>query len=365
MKVPWKERSAQPDSDETTSPTADFSGYHQGSPTAEVFRPTSADEVAAAIRSANAEGFALRFRGHGHSMNGSSLASEDERVMSSEALRSFAFEEKDTISVGGGALMWDVHTMLGKHGYQLLVANDGAAPAPSVGGFVAAGGIGENTGAFGGFWETVVEMTVVSGKGEILTLRPEDDLFQWMFGSMGQLAFVVKAKLRIYTANESAHPYPLGERGTIPRTRAIWDRYSWFTLFVPFDKAERAMEQLVALCERHTHCWKPLSNYIYPVRFYHFNPKLLYPEQRGFVAEGIWGTPLDEHGFDFEAMRALEQDFMALTRSSPDYRRYIQTEMTFEETDYRAYFGQEVFEEFRFMKKRFDPAGVLSPGQVF
>lgn len=364
MKVPWKERTAQPKLDDITSPTGDFSGYHRGSASA-VFRPESADEVADVVRSANNEGCALRFRGHGHSMNGSSLASRDERVISSEALCKFAFEEKDTVTVGGGALMWDVHTMLAHHGYQLLVANDGAAPAPSVGGFVSAGGIGENTGAFGGFWETVTELTVVSGKGEILTLRPEDDLFQWMFGSMGQLAFVVEAKLRIYTKDETAHRYPLGQQGTIPRTLASWDRYSWFTLFVPFKKADEAMERLVALCKRHAHCWKPLSNYVYPVRFYHFNPKLLYPVQKGFVAEGIWGTPLDDRGFDFEAMRALEQDFMELTRSSPDYRRYIQTEMTFEETDYRAYFGEEVFEEFRLMKQRFDPVGVFSPGRVF
>ncbi len=364
MKVPWAERAPRTEPVDV-APTTDFGGFHRGSDDVLFERPRDAEDVAKAIAASNADGRAIRFRGHGHSMNGSSLGTGEDRVISSDALCDYAFDEKDTIRVGGGALMWDVHTMLAKKGYQLLVANDGAAPAPSVGGFVSAGGIGENTGTFGGFWETVAEMTVVTGAGEIRTLRPGDELFSWMFGAMGQLAFVVEAKLRIYTMDEQANPYPMGERGTIARTVADWDRYSWFTLFVPFSEAEHAMEQLVALCERHTHCWKPLANYVYPVRFYHFNPKLLYPTQRGFVAEGIWGTPCDGQVFDFEAMQALEHDFMKLTKSSPHYRRYIQTEMTFGKTNYRDYFGQEVFREFWAMKQRHDPAGVLGRGQVF
>ena len=56
---------------------------------------------------------------------------------------------------------------------------------------------------------------------------------------------------------------------------------------------------------------------------------------------------------------------MALTKSDPEYRRYIQTEMTFGVVDYRAYFGDEVFGAFRALKERFDPDGVLGRGHVF
>ncbi len=365
MKVPWTPRSPGPKEANHGAPRSDFGGFHTGSAEVELLLPRDADEVAAAIAASNRDGKAIRFRGHGHSMNGSSLGPPGDRIISSAALCGYTFDTKDTIRVGGGALMWDVHTMLATHGYQLLVANDGAAPAPSVGGYVAAGGIGENTSLFGGFWETVTEMTVVTGAGEIRTLRPGDELFSWMFGSMGQLAFVVEATLRIFSTDEAAHPYPQGLRGTVPRTVADWDRYCWLTLFVPFDEAEAAMAQLTDLCERYAHCWQPLSNYVYPVRFYEFNPKLLYPTQRGFVAEGIWGTPVDDNGFNFQELRGLELDFMKLTESSPSYRRYIQTEMTFGKVDYRRYFGESVFGEFSALKSRFDPAGILSPGQVF
>lgn len=366
MKVPWTSRGGEAEG--VCAPrTQDFSaGLHTGSDDARWLRPTSAEEVAQAIRHARADGRALRFRGHGHSMNGSSLPHDGDHVLTTDALCGYRFDAPRTITVGAGALLWDVHTMLQERGHALLVANDGAAPAPSVGGFVSAGGIGENTRIYGGFWETVEQLVVVTGAGDILTLRKGDELFQWMFGAMGQLAFVVEATLRIYALDPSDERYPLGEQGVLPRTPARWERYAWFTLFVPFAKAQTAMQQLGELGARHAHCWRPLSAYVYPIRFYRFNPRLLYPTQRGFVALGIWGTPVDPSaGFDFAAMRALDEEVMALTKSDPEYRRYIQSEMTFGAVDYRAYFGDEVFEAFRALKARFDPDGVLGRGHVF
>lgn len=346
--------------------TLDFSGgLHTGSPEARWLNPTCAEEVAQAIRDARADGVALRFRGHGHSMNGASLPRAGERVLSSERLCGFRFDAPGTITVGGGALMWDIHSMLRQRGYELLVANDGAAPAPSVGGFVAAGGIGENTHTHGGFWETVQALTVVTGAGDILTLRREDELFRWMFGAMGQLAFVVEATLRILPLGKGV-PYPADEQGELPRTPAQWERYAWFTLFVPFAKAQQALNQLGEVAARHPGCWRPLSSYVYPIRFFRFNPSLLYPNQRGFVAVGIWGTPTNPAaGFDFHAVKQLDADVTALVRANPDYRRYIQSEMTFGEVDYQAFFGEETFEAFRALKLRYDPDSVLGRGQVF
>lgn len=365
MKVPRPPTGIQTTAGETPL-TRDFSaGLHAGSPDAVWTCPDGAEDVARVIRDARAEGVGLRFRGHGHSMNGASLPRPGEWVISSERLCRFRFDAPGTITVGGGALIWDIQTMLRRRGHELLVANDGAAPAPSVGGFVAAGGIGENTHIYGGFWETVEALTVVTGTSDILTLRREDELFRWMFGAMGQLAFVVEATLRTRPLDRGV-PYPTDERGEIPRTHVRWERYVWFTLFVPFAKAQQAMNQLSEVAARHPNCWRPLSSYIYPIRFFRFNPYLLYATQRGFVAVGIWGTPTDPAvGFNFDAVNALDAQITSLVRSNTDYRRYIQSEMTFGEVDYRGCFGEEIFNAFRVMKDRYDPDAVFGRGQVF
>lgn len=366
MKVPWTARG--PEAEGAAAPlTVDFSaGLHQGSPDASWIAPASAEEAAEAIRRARAEGRVVRFRGHGHSMNGSSLPRAGDVVLTSQALRGYCFEAPRAVTVGAGAQLWDVHTLLRERGHTLLVANDGAAPAPSVGGFVSAGGIGENTHVFGGFWETVEELVVVTGAGEIVRLRSDDALFPWMFGAMGQLGFVVEATLRTLPVEPHGPGLPVGERGQVPHVPARWSRYAWFTLFVPFPEAEAAMEHLAEVGARHAQAWRPLAAYVYPIRFRRFNPPLIYPARRGFVAVGIWGTPSDPAaGFDFGAVRALAGDVTALTRSHPGWRRYIQTEMTFGDVDYAAHFGEEVHEAFRAMKRRFDPGDLLGRGQVF
>lgn len=348
----------------------DFSNYHRGSPEHRVAAPSNVEEARAVVLGAYRDGTPIRFRGAGHSMNGSSLPAAGELLITTENLTRYSFDEDNSVRVGAGVLMWDLHTMLKTHGFDLLVCNDGGAPAPTVGGYIAAGGIGENTSLFGGFWESVLEITFITGTGEVVTCHPADEIFQWLFGAMGQLGFVVEAKLQIFAPElleglPQKAVYPMGVSGVVEGSVAAWDRYSWFTLFVPYKDSDRAMNQLGELCVKYQHCWRPLSNYVYPVRFGAFNPPLIYPIQKGFVAEGIWGSPLDGLHFDFEAMRALEADFMHLSMTEPGYRRYIQTELLLDKTDYRRYFGEEVFSKFVELKRTYDPAMLMGRGQVF
>src|SRR5690606_26410081 len=127
VKVPWTARG--PEAEGAAAPlTVDFSaGLHQGSPDASWIAPASAEEAAEAIRRARAEGRVVRFRGHGHSMNGSSLPRAGDVVLTSQALRGYCFEAPRAVTVGAGAQLWDVHTLLRERGHTLLVANDGAA----------------------------------------------------------------------------------------------------------------------------------------------------------------------------------------------------------------------------------------------
>src|SRR5207253_8172192 len=108
------------------------------------------------------------------------------------------------------------------------------------------------------------------------------------------------------------------------------------------------------------------SGYRYFVRFRRFNPPLLYPTQESFVAVGVWGVTATEHDdLNVDGLRALDRDLATLVAAEPAFRRYIQSELTFERFDFAAYFGPSVFEAFREMKLACDPQMLLGRGTVF
>jgi FAD/FMN-containing dehydrogenase len=177
-------------------PLFDFSRLRTG---AQVFcgvTPTSAREVSSIVQLAGEHAVPLRTRGNGHALNGSSLPRHAELVVHTRGLTEALYHPDGSVSVGAGAVLWSVDAWLRTKGCSLPVLNDGYA-GPSVGGYVAAGGFGPGSAIAGGFWDNVAEITMVDGEGRVQRIRREAPLFPWLFGSMGQLGIIVRAKLDI------------------------------------------------------------------------------------------------------------------------------------------------------------------------
>jgi FAD/FMN-containing dehydrogenase len=349
-----------------TSRLDDYGSYHRSAAGFHELENPTVQALRSTLRFANKHGVRVRARGNGHSMNGSSLPRKDEILLRSDGLDYFQFAAEGTVTVGAGAVVWDVNQELMRRGFELHLVNDGGAATATVGGFISAGGIGDTTWLCGGFWETVLSITLITPTGELVVLGRSDEMFRWMFGSMGQLGFIVEATLRIRAVDGERRPYPHGAQGCVERSDTDWERNFWLTLFVPEEDARVAEATLAALANRHDRAWVPREDYLYFVRFHEFNPPLIYPAQESFVAMGIWGSaPGADHVFDFDALRVLESGFAHLVRSRPRFRRYIQAELSFERPDFRTVFGAEVYDEFLRLKRQVDPNMIFNRGVVF
>ncbi|MCA9718914.1 MAG: FAD-binding oxidoreductase [Myxococcales bacterium] len=336
---------------------SDFGDHHASPGCDELIVMDDLETLQRAVLRANERGLRIRVRGRGHSMNGSSLARPGELLLTTASASRYRLERPGTITVGAGAAIYDVHAMLRARGLGLLVYNDGDQAAPSVGGYVSAGGFGEASDVHGGFWETVTDVTMVAGDGRVLDCRPGDALFPWLFGSMGQLGIIHEVTLRI-TADAGA-VYPLGERGVVPASAPRWERLLWYTIFAPARRGAAAARELGAIGRRFAHLWRARPDYAYNLRFHRFNPPLIHPAQEDLVAVGVWGDAPGPEGFDHEAFRAVDREVMAMLRRNPDLRRYLQSELTFAGLDHRACFGAEVHARFLEHVARLDPRGVL------
>nr|WP_315422414.1 FAD-binding oxidoreductase [uncultured Pedobacter sp.] len=337
----------------------DYSDHHQSSVNYDTTNAQTLEDITQVIAEAYRQKRPLRIRGNGHSMNSSSLPRDGELLLLTTFIRHFRFEKSGTITVGAGAAIWNVNLTLKNYGYELLVYNDGTAPASTVGGYLSAGGIGATSQRYGGFWETVEHVILVNGCGEAVRSAFGDGIFEWLFGSMSQLGYIYEVCLKIRPI-KGTEKYPQDITGEISSNNHHWNKLAWYNLFTTPEHAEEAIQGLKTISHVHKRTWVNLPLYRYDIAFKKFNPPLIYPRQESLVALGIWGEPWHDKGFDIGLLRLLEADFAEFILEKTYFRRYVQAEFTFEDFDYTGYFGSDVVSGFKKVKHQLDPQGIFT-----
>jgi FAD/FMN-containing dehydrogenase len=353
----------------------DFSGLRSGAAGYWELAPRNAGTAQRIVQAAYAHGVPLRLRAQGHSLNGASLPHGEELLLSTRNLRHLRFEQSGSVTAGGGVVLWILQYLLRRHGYDLPVLNDGY-PGPTVGGYLAAGGFGPRSAAYGGFWDNVLEVSLLDGRGEVQRIGAGDARFPWLFGAMGQLGVVLEARLAIVPLQaNAAPPYPEGGAQValqlappkVPPEYAVQADESlfWFTLFVPDERLAEAHQALTALERRHTRALRFQERYRYPIVLRGWLPPLLYPEARPVTATGAWGWLTDGSAAGRERLLEFDRDFMALAQSEPAWRRYVQSELPGGPEVYEPCFGAPTYAELRRLKCELDPRHLLNRGSVF
>lgn len=353
----------------------DYSADQSSSVCTCVVAPSTEDEVKRAVRAAVETQTPVRVRGGAHSANHSTFPNAGELVLSTARLAEVAWDSPDTVSAGAGVPVVALSRRLGEFGLMLPVVNDGWS-GPTVGGYISAGGMGSGSGRYGGFWENVASVTLVTLKGETVTLSRKDADFPWLFGSMGQLGVIVRARLDVVPqSDEPSRDYEPGVRfqlatpnldrvGQTPLSRGpdMQENLRWFTLLVEKRRLDEARADLQRLQQPYASRLRFRNVYEYPFAFRRRNPPLFFGRNVAFVGIGIWAD-LDGRK-DVTALTDLERDFSKMVLEK-DYRRYIQSEVTRGPAEFERYFGSALYERFRSVKRRYDPHGLLNPGVVF
>ena len=180
------------------SVAADWGSHIKRVPMA-VLRPKSTSEIARLVTYANRARIKTAMRGQGHSAYGQAQV-EGGIVIDSTALNRVRFSGRDSIDAQPGALWGDVAVATLAQGLIPPVMVD--AMMLSVGGTLSVGGIGETSYRFGAQVDNVLELDVVTGRGEMLTCSPRrnSELFHMTLAGLGQCGIIVRARLRLVRA---------------------------------------------------------------------------------------------------------------------------------------------------------------------
>jgi len=183
--------------DNVTRRTAADDWGHQvhRSPVA-VLRAASVTDVARMVHYANQRHMKIAMRGQGHSVYGQTQV-ESGLVIDSGKLNALGWHGNDQLDAQPGALWGTVAATTLKHNLVPPVMPD--ALMLSVGGTLSAGGTGATSCGSGAQVDHVLELDVVTGRGNLVTCSPShnEELFHMVLAGLGQCGIIVRARLRL------------------------------------------------------------------------------------------------------------------------------------------------------------------------
>lgn len=209
-----------------------WSGAHRWTPAREV-RPGSADEVAAAVAGAAAEGLRVRAIGAGHSF--SPVAATDGVQLDLERMSGLTRVDHATgrVRVLAGTPLHQLGPLLGAHG--LALANMGDIDRQSVGGALSTSTHGTGLG-FTGYAGMVTGLRLATAEGALrwVDADHEPEVFEAARVSLGALGVIVEAELQcvpafLLQAREQAEPLADVVPAFVERCRAADHlEFYWF-----------------------------------------------------------------------------------------------------------------------------------------
>ncbi|MCY3911355.1 MAG: FAD-binding oxidoreductase [bacterium] len=173
-----------------------------------VATPGSVAEVANLVCCARREGIRLAIRGAGHSQGGQSLTDRGV-VLDTSCLDRVQPAGPELVRAQGGARWGEVVDALkGTRRLPPILVDIGEA---TVGGTLAAGGIGTTSHRYGSQVEQVEQLEVVTGTGERVLCSPTQNagLFDAVRAGQGQFGIITEAWIRLRPAGERFRQYEL------------------------------------------------------------------------------------------------------------------------------------------------------------
>ncbi|KAL2327200.1 hypothetical protein Fmac_020627 [Flemingia macrophylla] len=191
--------------------STDFGHIIHNTPWA-VFEPSSVSDISALINFSNSLStpFTIAPRGRAHSTLGQAMAQGDGVVLNMTNLRNFRKGSGISVSCSPsgycyadvGGEQWWIDVLHASLKYGLTPLSFANYLYLTVGGTLSNAGISGRAFRFGPQISNVLELDVVTGKGELVTCSPEKDskLFFAALGGLGQFGVITRARIPLAPA---------------------------------------------------------------------------------------------------------------------------------------------------------------------
>jgi hypothetical protein len=187
-----------------------------------VIRPVNAAQVQVVVREAKSRKLRLVIKGNGHSYAGHSTASRGSISLDLRKMETVELDKNSwTVAFDAGCQWGRVYQTLVTAGYEGRIIVGGRCPTVGVSGFILGGGLGPFTRSFGMGSDNLLEASLVTADGELVTVKKTDPpeskrgkLF-WALCGAGGGNFGVVVKMRVKVEK-------------LRSENVVAGRYAWF-----------------------------------------------------------------------------------------------------------------------------------------
>lgn len=329
--------------------------------------PDTIEELHDIVKDAYNKKEKIRIRGGGYSCSGISIPKKDEVYIDMRRLIRYDFNQVGTILVEAGVLMNDLKRFLENQGFKLPIFPYGIdilnKISPSVGGYICTGGISPDSEKYGGFWENVLEITLIDGYGRKNVYNHNNEIFPWLFANYGQLGVIVSAKLRIEHIEKNKDFYPLGKKGIIEKFKfKVLDRKCFFYHILcskdDVDQSEKNIKDIINSEYSTDENKRNLEIIKYFIKFNNFNPPLLYKNRSFYCVHAIQYIDNKDNEYK-EKLKRIENKFSKLMEDN-SLSRYPQIEYLDTETLKDYHINRGSYDKFLIYKNQMDPNGMFN-----
>ncbi|CAN8317857.1 unnamed protein product [Cochlearia groenlandica] len=189
--------------DDVHKASKDFGNRYKLPPLA-ILHPSSVSDISSMVKHivhmGSTSNLTVSARGHGHSLEGQSLAHQGV-VINMESLQSPIIEvykgRKPYVDVSGGELWINILKKTLKHGLSPKSWTDYLHL--TVGGTLSNAGISGQAFKYGPQINNVYQLEIVTGKGEVMTCskKQNSELFHSVLGGLGQFGIITRARIAL------------------------------------------------------------------------------------------------------------------------------------------------------------------------
>jgi len=170
----------------------------------EIISPKSTNELAKILRKLNHENKDVTIRNTGHSVNGQTLTSKTQVDLS--MLKFLKFDrEKLEVSCGAGNSWSEIFHEIEFPDFSLPIFPNNPKQKIQIGGTASVGGVGPYSFRYGGFWNSVIELTLVTMEGEILKCSEKEnsEYFYYSLGGFGKIGVISELKIKVIPSQKN------------------------------------------------------------------------------------------------------------------------------------------------------------------